>query len=165
MLFRSRPLAELDANACLELAAALENRSEHPIARAFGRAPLAAEAVNSVPGLGLQGSVGERTLRIGQPDFVAAGYAGAAPEIPSKEGQWLLLGDTQGPLAWLVLNDRLRDDAPALLQACKSRGWKTVLLSGDSSPMVGEIAQRLGDRKSTRLNSSHMSESRMPSSA
>ncbi|MDX2351274.1 heavy metal translocating P-type ATPase [Stutzerimonas xanthomarina] len=139
-----RPLAELEAGACLELAAALENRSEHPIARAFGRAPQAADAVNSFPGLGLQGSVGQRTLRIGQPDFVAIGYAGAAPEIPGKEGQWLLLGDTQGPLAWLVLNDRLRDDAPALLQACRSRGWDTVLLSGDSSPMVGEIAQQLG---------------------
>ncbi|HBS78627.1 MAG TPA: cadmium-translocating P-type ATPase, partial [Pseudomonas sp.] len=139
-----RPLAELEAGACLELAAALENRSEHPIARAFGRAPQAADAVNSFPGLGLQGSVGQRTLRIGQPDFVAIGYAGAAPEIPGKEGQWLLLGDTKGPLAWLVLNDRLRDDAPALLQACRSRGWDTVLLSGDSSPMVGEIAQQLG---------------------
>jgi Cu2+-exporting ATPase len=139
-----RPLAELEAGACLELAAALENRSEHPIARAFGRAPQAADAVTSFPGLGLQGSVGQRTLRIGQPDFVAIGYAGAAPEIPGKEGQWLLLGDTQGPLAWLVLNDRLRDDAPALLQACRSRGWDTVLLSGDSSPMVGEIAQQLG---------------------
>ncbi|VXC75945.1 heavy metal translocating P-type ATPase [Pseudomonas sp. 9Ag] len=139
-----RPLAELEAGACLELAAALENRSEHPIARAFGRAPQAADAVTSFPGLGLEGSVGQRTLRIGQPDFVAVGYAGAAPEIPGKEGQWLLLGDTQGPLAWLVLNDRLRDDAPALLQACRSRGWDTVLLSGDSSPMVGEIAQQLG---------------------
>ncbi len=139
-----RPLAELDANACLELAAALESRSEHPIARAFGRAPQAADAVSSFPGLGLQGSIGERTLRIGQPDFVATGYAGAAPEIPGNEGQWLLLGDTQGPLAWLVLNDRLRDDAPALLQACKSRGWNTVLLSGDSSPMVGAIARQLG---------------------
>ncbi|WP_417778675.1 heavy metal translocating P-type ATPase [Stutzerimonas xanthomarina] len=139
-----RPLAELDADACLELAAALESRSEHPIARAFGRAPQAADAVSSFPGLGLQGSVGERTLRIGQPDFVATGYAGAAPEIPGNEGQWLLLGDVQGPLAWLVLNDRLRDDAPALLQACKSRGWNTVLLSGDSSPMVGEIALQLG---------------------
>ncbi|MEL7560099.1 heavy metal translocating P-type ATPase [Stutzerimonas chloritidismutans] len=139
-----QPLAELEAGACLELAAALENRSEHPIARAFGRAPQAADAVTSFPGLGLQGSVGQRTLRIGQPDFVAIGYAGAAPEIPGKEGQWLLLGDAQGPLAWLVLNDRLRDDAPALLQACRSRGWDTVLLSGDSSPMVGEIAQQLG---------------------
>lgn len=139
-----RPLAELDASACLELAAALESRSEHPIARAFGRAPQVADEVNTFPGLGLQGSVAERTLRIGQPDFVAAGYAGTAPEIPGNEGQWLLLGDTQGPLAWLVLNDLLRDDAPTLLQACKSRGWETILLSGDSSPMVGEIALRLG---------------------
>jgi Cu2+-exporting ATPase len=138
------PLAELDASACLELAAALENRSEHPIARAFGRAPQAADAVDSVPGLGLQGSVAGRTLRIGQPDFVAAGYAGAPPYIPGDQGQWLLLGDTQGPLAWLVLNDRLREDAAALLHACKRRGWKTVLLSGDSSPMVGEIARQLG---------------------
>jgi Cu2+-exporting ATPase len=139
-----RPLAELDANACLELAAALENRSEHPIARAFGRAPRAADAVDSIPGLGLQGSVAGRMLRIGQPDFVAAGYAGTPPSIPGDQGQWLLLGDTQGPLAWLVLNDRLRDDAAALLHACKRRGWKTVLLSGDSSPMVGAIARQLG---------------------
>lgn len=138
------PLSDLDANACLELAAALENRSEHPIARAFGRAPNAAETVESVPGLGLQGSVGGRSLRIGQPDFVAAGYAGTTPTIPGDQGQWLLLGDTQGPLAWLVLNDRLRDDAAALVQACKQRGWKVLLLSGDSSPMVGEIARQLG---------------------
>ncbi|WP_217473733.1 heavy metal translocating P-type ATPase [Stutzerimonas stutzeri] len=139
-----RPLAELDADTCLALAAALENRSEHPIAKAFGRAPQAADTVGSVPGLGLQGSVGGRTLRIGQPDFVAAGYGAKAPAIPGREGQWLLLGDATGPLAWLVLSDRLREDAPTLLQACKRRGWKTVLLSGDSSPMVGEIAQQLG---------------------
>ncbi|WP_415845075.1 heavy metal translocating P-type ATPase [Stutzerimonas zhaodongensis] len=139
-----KPLADLDANACLELAAALENRSEHPIARAFGRAPQAADAVDSIPGLGLQGSVAGRVLRIGQPDFVAAGYSGVAPEIPGKDGQWLLLGDAQGPLAWLVLDDRMRDDAPDLLQACRDKGWHTVLLSGDSSPMVGEIARRLG---------------------
>ncbi|MCI0916342.1 cadmium-translocating P-type ATPase [Pseudomonas stutzeri] len=139
-----RPLAGLDADTCLELAAALENRSEHPIAKAFGRAPQAADMVESVPGLGLQGSVGGRTLRIGQPDFVAAGYGGSAPAIPGDEGQWLLLGDSREPLAWLVLSDRLREDAPALLQACKRRGWKTVLLSGDSSPMVGEIARQLG---------------------
>ena len=139
-----RPLAGLDADTCLELAAALENRSEHPIAKAFGRAPQAADTVESVPGLGLQGSVGGRTLRIGQPDFVAAGYGGSAPAIPGDEGQWLLLGVSREPLAWLVLSDRLREDAPALLQACKRRGWKTVLLSGDSSPMVGEIARQLG---------------------
>jgi len=138
------PLGALDADACLALAAALENRSEHPIARAFGRAPMPAESVETVPGLGLVGGVDGRVLRIGQPSFVAEGYGNPPPSIPGEMGQWLLLGDDHGPLAWLVLDDRLRDDAPALLDACRGRGWKTLLLSGDSSPMVDQIAAELG---------------------
>ena len=138
------PLRELDADQCLALAAALENRSEHPIAKAFGRAAQAAEQVDSHPGLGLEGVVEQRRLRIGQPDFVSALAGQPAPAIPGDHGQWLLLGDEQGPLAWLVLDDRLRDDAPALLDACRARDWRVLLLSGDSSPMVGEIARQLG---------------------
>jgi len=138
------PLRELDEGTCLALAAALENRSEHPIARAFGQAAQAAEQVASHPGLGLQGRVGERLLRIGQADFVCALSAKAVPQIAGAHGQWLLLGDEQGPLAWLVLNDRLRDDAPHLIAAAKSKGWQIMLLSGDSSPMVAEVARQLG---------------------
>ncbi|WP_434590456.1 cadmium-translocating P-type ATPase [Pseudomonas sp. R4-83] len=139
-----RPLGALDSEQCLSLAAALENRSEHPIARAFGRAPLAADEVHSTPGLGLEGSVGWQRLRIGQADFVCALSAASVPAMPNEPGQWLLLGDESGPLAWLVLDDRLRDDAPALLAACKARGWRTLLLSGDSSPMVASVAAELG---------------------
>jgi Cu2+-exporting ATPase len=139
-----RPLAALDSDQCLSLAAALENRSEHPIARAFGRAPLAAEDVHSTPGLGLEGLVGGQRLRIGQAEFVCALSGAATPSMPDEAGQWLLLADTQGPLAWFVLDDRLRDDAPALLAACKARGWRTLLLSGDSSPMVASVAAELG---------------------
>ncbi|PYB80709.1 cadmium-translocating P-type ATPase [Pseudomonas koreensis] len=139
-----RPLGALDSEQCLSLAAALENRSEHPIARAFGRAPLAAEDVHSTPGLGLEGVVGEQRLRIGQAEFACALSGVALPSMPDEAGQWLLLADTHGPLAWLVLDDRLRDDAPALLAACKARGWRTLLLSGDSSPMVASVAAELG---------------------
>ena len=139
-----RPLGALDSDQCLSLAAALENRSEHPIARAFGRAPLAAEDVHSTPGLGLEGRVGEQRLRIGQPGFVCELSGTALPSMPDEAGQWLLLGDTHGPLAWLVLDDRLRADARALLDACKARGWHTLLLSGDSSPMVASVAAELG---------------------
>ncbi|MBT2342155.1 MULTISPECIES: heavy metal translocating P-type ATPase [Pseudomonas] len=139
-----RPLAALDSDHCLGLAAALENRSEHPIARAFGRAPLAAEQVHSSPGLGLEGLVGAQRLRIGQPGFVCELSGTAVPMMPDEPGQWLLLGDATGPLAWLVLDDRLRADAPALLAACKARGWRTLLLSGDSSPMVASVAAELG---------------------
>lgn len=138
------PLGALDGDTCLALAAALENRSEHPIARAFGRAAQAAEQVDSVPGQGLQGWVNGRQLRIGQATFVSALSGLPAPAIPGAQGQWLLLGDNHGPLAWFVLDDRLRDDAPALLSACRARGWQVLLLSGDSSPMVGEVARQLG---------------------
>ncbi len=138
------PLGPLDNDACLALAAALENRSEHPIARAFGRAPRPAEQVENVPGKGLEGLVDGQRLRIGQAAFVAELGGWAEPEIPGSNGQWLLLGNEQGPLAWLVLDDRLREDAPLLLDACRARGWQVMLLSGDSSPMVGEIARRLG---------------------
>ncbi|MDI2594826.1 heavy metal translocating P-type ATPase [Pseudomonas sp. 681] len=139
-----RPLGALNSDQCLGLAAALENRSEHPIARAFGRAPVAAEDVHGTPGLGLEGLVGEQRLRIGQPGFVCELSGATLPPIPQDAGQWLLLGDQNGPLAWFVLDDRLRADAPALLAACKARGWRTLLLSGDSSPMVASVAAELG---------------------
>ncbi|NWD69943.1 heavy metal translocating P-type ATPase [Pseudomonas gingeri] len=139
-----RPLRELDSEQCLSLAAALENRSEHPIARAFGRAPQAAEEVHNTPGLGLEGRVGEHRLRIGQAAFVCELGACPLPPTPDEAGQWLLLGDRRGPLAWFVLDDRLRDDAPALLDACRARGWRTLLLSGDNSPMVASVAAELG---------------------
>ncbi|WP_017125911.1 heavy metal translocating P-type ATPase, partial [Pseudomonas gingeri] len=139
-----RPLGELDSERCLALAAALENRSEHPIAKAFGRAPQAAEEVQATPGRGLQGGVGEQQLRIGQAAFVCELSGCAIPAPPDTAGQWLLLGDSHGALAWFVLDDRLRGDAPALLAACRARGWRTLLLSGDSSPMVASVAAELG---------------------
>ncbi len=139
-----RPLGHLNADACLALAAALENRSEHPIAKAFGRAPRPAENVQVVAGKGLEGQVDEQLLRIGQPDFVAQLSSQPAPAMPDEHGQWLLLGDQHGLLAWLVLDDHVRADAPNLINACKQRGWQILLLSGDTSPMVAEVAAQLG---------------------
>ena len=143
-LERIETLRELDGDSCLALAAALEHGSEHPIARAFGHCTQGAEQLASEPGQGLQGVVDGRRLRIGQPAYVAALYGRSAPVIPGEHGQWLLLGDERGPLAWFVLGDRLREDAPQLLEACRAQGWQIILLSGDSSPMVGEVARTLG---------------------
>ncbi|MEK1905103.1 MAG: heavy metal translocating P-type ATPase [Pseudomonas sp.] len=139
-----QPLGTLDSDSCLALAAALEHGSEHPIARAFGHCAQAAEQIISSPGQGLEGLVEGRRLRIGQPAFVAALSNQTTPAIPGTQGQWLLLGDEQGPLAWFVLDDRLREDAGELLNACRAQGWQVILLSGDSSPMVDEVARRLG---------------------
>jgi len=138
------PLGELSAKDCLLLAGALESGSEHPIARAFAPGEKNAEAVRSVPGRGLEGRVDGQRLRIGEAAFVCELSAKSIPPQPPGGGQWLLLGNESGPLAWLVLDDRLRSEAKSLVQSCKARGWKTLLLSGDSSPQVKEIAETLG---------------------
>lgn len=136
-------LGALSSDECLCLAAALENHSEHPVARAFGSTPLTAQDVIATPGLGLEGRVDGRVLRIGQPAFVCALSDSQVPSLPEQVGQCLLLGDAHQALAWLVLDDRVRDAAEDLIDACRQRGWKTLLLSGDSSPMVASVAAQL----------------------
>ena len=138
-----QPLSGQDTDHMLALASALENRSEHPIARAFGHSPLSATQVTSTPGMGLEGMVDGQLLRIGRPDFVCQLSHSLVPATPSVQGQWLLLGNEQQPLAWFALDDQLRKDAPALLVTCRKMGWNTMLLSGDSSPMVQEVANTL----------------------
>jgi Cu2+-exporting ATPase len=104
--------------------------------------PLAAEDVHSTPGLGLEGR--SASACCASASHLRLRPQRRPPRLPDEAGQWLLLGDRHGPLAWFVLDDRLRDDAPALLAACKARGWRTLLLSGDSSPMVASVAAELG---------------------
>ncbi|MCJ8169181.1 heavy metal translocating P-type ATPase [Atopomonas sediminilitoris] len=137
------PLADLDAEACRALAAALEAHSEHPIARALGHSNLQASDMENHPGLGLAGHVGSHTLRIGQPHFVCALSKQAVPHISQDSGQWLLLGNQHGPLAWFVLDDQLRADAQDLIAALRQRHWRCELLSGDSGPMVAKLGSHL----------------------
>ncbi len=143
-LERVDPFPGHDADQALQLARMLESRSEHPIARAFGRSASQAETLTSHPGQGLEGECAGQLLRIGKADYVAELGGWAAPEVPSAPGQWLLLGDAQGPIAWFILNDRLRPDASALITDLKSRGLRVVLLSGDHAPVVERMARTLG---------------------
>ena len=55
-----------------------------------------------------------------------------------------MLGDASGPIAWFVLNDRLRNDAGELIASLKRRGMRIVLLSGDHTPVVERMAGQLG---------------------
>ena len=143
-LERIMPLGGHDADQALHWARMLEGRSEHPIARAFGRSTAEPDTVISHPGLGLEGQCEGRLLRIGKPDFVSQISSQPAPALPDEPGQWLLLGDSTGPIAWFVLNDRLRSDAPELIKGLQARGLRVILLSGDYPQVVERMAARLG---------------------
>ena len=85
----SAALGALSSQRCLEIARALEQASEHPIARAFrGETPSASTATDVivVPGAGVEGVVDGMRYRIGRREFVSAMCAVATPSPLRGEG-------------------------------------------------------------------------------
>ena len=142
------PVREQSAQRCLELAAALECGSEHPLGRAVLAAATTApkaEAIKNTPGQGVEGFIGGVPYRLGKPGFVAAlsGAAFWSGESGALGTTWVALGDQRGVLAWLELADTLRPEAAAAVAALRSLGLEVMLLSGDRTGTVSEVAREL----------------------
>lgn len=141
------PLAGLAAPECLRIASALEVRASHPLSAAFvTEEPLpGVEDFRQVTAAGVEGQIGDQFYRLGRPDFAAALYgADSSLALPDNEKTWLLLACKQGPLAWFGLMDEVRPGAAEVVQALRNDGIAVVLLSGDQSGAVANLAAQLG---------------------
>ncbi|WP_429039119.1 heavy metal translocating P-type ATPase [Aeromonas media] len=140
-----QPLAELGEDECLAIARALEAYSEHPIARAFrskgadDAVLLAASGVTPVIGHGIEGRIAGKHYRIG-----SARWLGLSDKQNAAQGLAIYLADETRPLARFTLADTVRADAGALIQAFKTAGLQTTILTGDSSPQADTVARELG---------------------
>lgn len=131
-----------DLAAALRLVAALEQRSEHPVARAFlalpGLPPLpAVDDMQHVPGAGVSGRIEGRRYRFGHAAFVLGPDSGA-----DRDRLWL--ADDDGAFASFRLADTLRPEAARVVSALKARGITPWLLSGDPSATPQAMARELG---------------------
>ncbi|MEJ2655428.1 MAG: heavy metal translocating P-type ATPase [Acidihalobacter sp.] len=148
-LIEVEALGESDADACLRLAAALEQASEHAVGHALRRActlaPVADE-LRAEPGLGVEGRVEGRRLRIGRPEWVRG--LGVVPPAPSSSAEAgdieVLLADEDGMLARLRLRDRLRPEAAQVVAQLRALGVTPLLLSGDAPEATRYTAGLLG---------------------
>ncbi len=129
---------------CLEIAAALQQHSSHPIAKAFDQHPtsLAAVEVHNAVGRGLQGLVNKHLYRIGQLDYCAEICADINP-CPDPNKHWICLCDESSDIAWFEISDRLRRESAEVIRQLKSLGFKVDMLSGDPSPKGPELALQL----------------------
>ncbi|GAA0785959.1 heavy metal translocating P-type ATPase [Marinobacterium sediminicola] len=140
-----QPARELNSINPYSIAAALEQASEHPIARAF-HPYFQIPSVNTrvKVNAGVEGEVEGVRYRIGKPSYAAELYQGVTPDQPDHERQWLLLSDDQGPLAWFALDDQIRKDAAFTLNVLKRLGLKVGMLTGDDSSAAARVADELG---------------------
>jgi P-type Cu+ transporter len=125
----------------LRVAAALEAKSEHPLARAIvKRAPgplLPVSEFRSHGGRGVAGSVNAQPARLGSPAFL-----GREKAVPGKTVVGVELGGRL--LGWIALADELRPTSAAAVARLKAMGIEPIILSGDSIAAVEEVAKRVG---------------------
>jgi len=138
---------------CIDWAAALEENSEHPVAKALcnkdEESIVAASNVVNTPGGGLHGEVSGKTFFIGTPAYIneETGLVVPAQQLQTlrQSGHTVVvLADTEQCHALFSLGDRIRDDAKELISELKSSGKKVVLLSGDHEQAVAQVAKQVG---------------------
>lgn len=144
-----RPLGYANRADILQLAAALEQASEHPLANAIvAAAPpatVSATCMRNFPGQGIEGFIEGRRVRIGRKEFVAELCPSTVGlERSAAKGTTIWLGDESGPLAQFTLEDHLRADARALVSALREAGRFVMLFSGDEAQAVRSAAASAG---------------------
>ncbi|MBT8403575.1 MAG: cadmium-translocating P-type ATPase, partial [Gemmatimonadetes bacterium] len=144
-----------DSDDALALAAALESRSEHPLARAIvefaDRSGVAGSGTvvdfEAVPGRGARGSIEGRAYRIGKPDWLAEHLPGTTvPEDATRPGATVVgLASSDRVLAWFTLADTARADVGEAIAELRSLGVHQVtMLTGDRSDAAAGIAAAAG---------------------
>jgi Cu2+-exporting ATPase len=143
LLRHVEPLAGLERARCLQLAAALEAGSAHPLALAIRAAaagePLQATDPHSEAGQGVEGTIEGVRYRLGRD-----GYAGTAPAPRWPDVSNVYLSANGIVLARFELADALRADAPEVVRRFRARGLAVILLSGDDQSVVGRTGAALG---------------------
>lgn len=141
----------------LSLAAALEQGSSHPLAKAIldraraDKAPVPpAMDAKALPGKGVAGSVGGRDVFLGSP-AAAAERTSLSPdqteaiESLNAEGKTVSVLLTEAGVAGLVaLRDEPREGARRGIEWLRNEGIRTLMLTGDNRRTAEAIAESLG---------------------
>jgi Cu2+-exporting ATPase len=143
---------DADRDGVLRLAAAVESRSEHPVARAIASAvpsPPPVEAFRAIPGKGAEGDVEGTHVVVASPGYVREGGIvepdAAAIERLAEQGKTVVYVLADGrPLGCVALADVIRPESREAVRELRSLGVRTIMLTGDNRRVAAWVAGELG---------------------
>ena len=147
-----------DPDELLRIAAALEDASEHPIARAIAAAGIdrlgtlpAVESFQSTQGLGVQGIVDGHAVVAGRQQFLADWALHPGPDVSAAKDAAEARGQTAVLVGWdgevhglLVVADTVRPTSAEAITELRSLGLTPVLLTGDNTAAAQHVAREVG---------------------
>jgi Cd2+/Zn2+-exporting ATPase len=156
---RSDTLSEQQAR-LLGAAAAIEQFSEHPLAKAVVQAARnhqiglpEAHDFEALAGFGVRATMGGRQVQVGRPSLFAQVQeqtlpAAFAEQIAAQEQQGrtvILVGEPQQVWGALTLADTVRPESSEIVASLKAAGVeRVVLLTGDNRSVANHLAQEVG---------------------
>lgn len=150
-----KTFADVDEAQALRLAAALEQGSSHPLARAIldKAGDMQLPQVNgfrTLRGLGVSGEAEGHALLLGNQALLneqQVGTKAIEAEITAQASQGatpVLLAIDGKAVALLAVRDPLRSDSVAALQRLHKAGYRLVMLTGDNPTTANAIAKEAG---------------------
>jgi Cu+-exporting ATPase len=147
------PLGHHAENDLLRMAAAAEERSNHPLAhaivdhaRTLGLVWSAAEDVEVLPGRGLSAKVEGHICLLGNEalfkEFSIPLPGGIAPQEAGVTRLWMALDGVAA--GYFEARDALREDAADSVAALRHAGLRVLMLTGDSAAAAAPIASQAG---------------------
>ncbi|WP_343717649.1 heavy metal translocating P-type ATPase, partial [Inquilinus sp.] len=147
----------VDRHQALRLVAAVEARSEHPIAEAIvaaasaqGLALPAAEGFEAVPGHGVAATVEGRRVAVGADRHMRSlgldpsAFAETATRL-GEDGKSPLYAAIDGRLAAIIaVSDPVKPSTPEAIRALHALGLTVAMVTGDNRATAEAIARRLG---------------------
>ncbi|PWN04352.1 heavy metal translocating P-type ATPase [Nocardioides silvaticus] len=151
-----------DATVVLRYAGALENASEHPIARAIADAardqqsPLPeVEDFANIEGLGIQGVLADgaasHAVLVGRPQLLAEWSQHLTPALQQALEEAQSTGGTAVAVGWdgkargvVVVADAIKPTSAAAIRELRELGLRPVLLTGDNAVVARQVAAEVG---------------------
>ena len=140
---------EMEADELLDIAAAAESHSTHPVAESIVKAhgghidPARLGEIRELAGLGLQAEVDGETFFVGNGKLMD--QVGADWHECHLPGTVVHIARGKEYLGHIVINDALKPDAASAMEALRKLGVRrTVLLSGDRQRVAEAVAKELG---------------------
>ncbi|WP_019747398.1 heavy metal translocating P-type ATPase [Rhodococcus erythropolis] len=132
----------------LAVAAALEARSEHPLARAILAAVddyAPADDVDAVTGAGLTGAIDGIPVRLGRPGWIDPGPLAGDIERMQHAGATAVLIERAGTVIGAVaVRDELRPEAREVVARLRRGGYTVAMLTGDNERTAQALAADVG---------------------
>ncbi len=147
-----------DDDALLALAAAVEADSEHPLARAVVHRAEEAGVVmprvsgfKAIAGRGVEATVDGSDIAIGGPAMLRERDLTVPPELAARTAEWsgrgaavLHVARDGRIIGALALEDEVRPEAKAAVEALHAQGVRVVMITGDAWPVAEAVAKELG---------------------